>query len=112
MTSALNEQSSASPATADFPISGELSIYTAQELKSALLEALNAGPALRLNLANVTVMDGAGLQVLIMLKREALQLNKALTLTQHSEAVLRVLDLSNMTGYFGDPLVLGAEAAN
>lgn len=112
MTSALNDQASANPATPDFPIAGELSIYTAQELKTSLLGALHARDALKLNLANVTVMDGAGLQVLIMLKREALQLDKELTLTQHSEAVLRVLDLSNMTGYFGDPLVLGAEASN
>ncbi|WP_018605300.1 STAS domain-containing protein [Uliginosibacterium gangwonense] len=112
MTSALNDKPSANPATQSVPITGELSIYTALELKTTLLDALHANPALKLNLANVTVMDGAGLQVLVMLKREALQLNKELTLTQHSEAVLRVLDLSNMTGYFGDPLVLCAEASN
>lgn len=94
------------------PITGELSIYNVAELKQSCLEALRASPSLRLDLSEVTVMDGAGLQLLIMLKREAQVLGKELALTRHSEAVLKVLDLSNMAGYFGDPLILGAETTH
>lgn len=41
-------------------------------------------------------MDGAGLQLLIMVTREAAKAGTALTLTGHSNAVLETLQLSGL----------------
>jgi anti-anti-sigma regulatory factor len=43
-------------------LEGPLSIYTAHEIKSCLLAALQDTPALHLDLSQVTDIDSAGLQ--------------------------------------------------
>lgn len=101
-----------SDGTTTLPVCDELSIYAAASLKAELLTALAATDTLVVDLSGVTVLDGAGLQLLIMLKREALSLGKTVCFSGHSEAVLKVLDLTNLAGYFGDPLVLAAESSN
>lgn len=88
-------------------ISGELTIYTAALEKQRLLELLNAQAGeLELNLADVSEIDTAGLQVLIVLKQEAKRQNKKLHYVMHSKAVLDVLELSNLSAYFGDPIIM------
>lgn len=88
-------------------ISGELTIYTAAQEKQRLLELLMSQAAeLELNLAEVSEIDTAGLQVLIMLKQEAKRQNKKLHYVMHSKAVLDVLELSNLSAYFGDPIIM------
>lgn len=88
-------------------ISGELTIYTAAQEKQRLLELLMSQVAeLELNLAEVSEIDTAGLQVLIMLKQEAKRQNKKLHYVMHSKAVLDVLELSNLSAYFGDPIIM------
>jgi anti-anti-sigma factor len=87
-------------------IKDELTIYNAADQKSKLLMFLTAGDELEINLANVTEIDTAGLQLLILIKREAAQLAKNLRFTMHSKAVLDVLELANLTGTFGDQVVL------
>jgi anti-anti-sigma factor len=87
-------------------INDELTIYTAAEQKLKLLVFLTAGDDLEINLANVTEIDTAGLQLLILIKREAAQLGKSLRFTMHSKTVLEVLELANLTGIFGDQVVL------
>lgn len=103
------EQGSSTPA---FPIQGELSIYEAANLNTELLAALRDNEALAVDLSGVTVLDGAGLQLLISLKREASRHGKLVSFTGHSEAVLKVLDLTDLAGSFGDTLVLPAEKAH
>jgi len=46
-----------------------------------------------------------------MLKREAQRQQKPLRFHGHSKAVLQVIDLYNMAGVFGDPLLLSGEEA-
>lgn len=87
-------------------INDELTIYTAAEQKFKLLVFLTAGDDLEINLANVTEIDTAGLQLLILIKREAAHLGKNLRFTMHSKTVLEVLELANLTGTFGDQVVL------
>jgi anti-sigma B factor antagonist len=55
-------------------------------------------------------MDTAGLQLLMLLKREVLQQGKRLTISGHSPAVQQVLDFCNLVGVFGDPMVISANA--
>jgi len=87
-------------------IAGELTIYTAANEKQALQEALDAAEELEVNLSQVSEMDSAGLQVLIVLKQEAARRKKKLHYSMHSKAVLEILEMSNMTASFGDQIVL------
>lgn len=87
-------------------IEGELTIFTAAEQKIKLLNFLNSGDALEINLSQVAELDTAGLQLLILIKREAAQQRKQLSFTMHSKAVLEILELANLTTAFGDQVVL------
>jgi anti-sigma B factor antagonist len=87
-------------------IEGELTIYTALELKDQLLIGLSATPELELDLSEVGEFDAAGLQLLVMIKQEASALGKELRFTGHSPVVLDLLDLSGLAGFFGDPLLI------
>ncbi len=89
-----------------YTVSGELSIYTASIEKQNLLTFLQSGDELEVNLSQVSEFDTAGLQVLIVLKQAALQQQKTLRYVMHSKAVLDVLEMTNMTGVFGDQVVL------
>lgn len=87
-------------------IEGELTIFTAAEQKNRLLAFLQAGEALEINLAGVTEIDTAGLQLLILIKREAAQTGKTLSFVMHSNAVLEILELAKLTTAFGDQVIL------
>jgi anti-sigma B factor antagonist len=92
-------------------IDGELTIYAAAELKPKLLAPLSESAEIEVNLSQVGEMDAAGLQLLILAKREATAKGKALRLVGHSPAALESLDLCDMTGFFGDPVVIPSGAA-
>lgn len=89
-----------------FAIEDELTIYTAGARKTALLDFLHDGDDLEINLSNVAEIDTAGLQLLILLKREAAKAGKNLRFVMHSKAVLEILELSNLTTVFGDQVIL------
>ncbi len=95
---------------AHLSVSGEMTIYTAAELKAELLPWLDK-PQLEMDLSEVSEMDSAGLQLLILAKREAQQAGHSLQLSGHSRAVLEVFDLCNMAAYFGDPIVISQNAS-
>lgn len=85
----------------------EMTIYNAAEMKNRLLLALaESSTALELDLSPVQELDSAGLQVLLLLKREAAAAGKTLYLSRHSPAVLDVLDLCGLAAFFGDPLLI------
>jgi anti-sigma B factor antagonist len=94
--------------TCNVAIEGEMTIYTAREHKGELLEQLNASEELELDLSEVGEMDSAGLQILLLLKREADATGHKLSLVNHSQAVFEVLELLNMQGHFGDPVIIPA----
>lgn len=81
-------------------IVGEFSIYTAAALKPKLLEALAAAPALSLDLAGVTEIDSAGIQLLLLLKRETRKSGSELRLTGSNPVVDEALALCNLTDLF------------
>ena len=87
-------------------IEGELTIFTAAKQKIQLLEFLASDQELELNLSKVTELDTAGLQLLILAKREAAQAHKTLKFVMHSKVVLDILELANLTTTFGDQVVL------
>ncbi|WP_166365808.1 STAS domain-containing protein [Pseudomonas akapageensis] len=90
-------------------ITGELNIYSAATVLQELLQALEAHRQLEIGLAGVDDFDTAGVQLLLMLKREAARQDKPLTFVQHSAAVREVLDLLNLVAELGDPMVIPLE---
>ena len=74
-------------------VEGELTIYRAAELKPALLDAVRASAAPALDLSAVTEFDSAGLQLLLMARREAQRLGKPLHVAGASPAVREVFAL-------------------
>jgi anti-anti-sigma factor len=92
-------------------LEGELTIYAARDLQAELLACLDAHPALTLDLGAVTEVDTAGVQILLLLKREARTTGKPLAFVSHSPAVLEVMDLYNLNGVFGDPVVIREQSS-
>lgn len=93
-----------------FRIEQEMTIYTAAEMKAQLMEMLQKDAEIELDLSQVGELDTAGLQLLILAKRECLARNGNLHLVSHSPAVLDVLNLCNMIQFFGDPVVITSQA--
>ena len=91
-------------------IEGELTIYRALEIKSVLLELMGKYPEVEVNLAGVSEIDSAGLQLLVAAKWEAALHQTSLRFTGHSPAVLEIFDLCGLTGFFGDPVVIQSAA--
>lgn len=89
-------------------IDGEMTIYTALEMKAQLLPHLDKLKELEVDLSQVTEIDSAGLQLLILLKRETMAREAVLRLTAHSASVTEVIDTLNLAAYFGDPILLAA----
>jgi anti-sigma B factor antagonist len=87
-------------------IEGDMTIYTAAEIKAELLAYIAQPCEREIDLSEVSEMDSAGLQILILAKREAERHGTSLRLSGHSRAVLDVLDMCNLASYFGDPVVL------
>lgn len=102
----MSNTDTASPAA--LRIDGELTIYRAAELKDALIAPLAAGGTLDVDLAGVTELDTAGLQLLMLAKKTAQASGGALRLSGHSAAVVDVFELLGLAGWFGDPLVMAA----
>jgi anti-sigma B factor antagonist len=85
-------------------IEGDMTIYNAAELKAELMKHLAQPGEQEIDLSGVGEMDTAGLQLLVLAKREAARLKTILHFNGHSRAVLEVINLCNMAGYFGDPI--------
>nr|WP_298108193.1 STAS domain-containing protein [uncultured Pseudomonas sp.] len=91
-------------------IEGELNIYTASEWKKRLHDLIEEGGDLELDLSTVQELDTAGLQLLIMAKKEASARSQRLLLSNHSQSVLEVFELCGVATFFGDPILLQPNA--
>lgn len=89
-------------------ISGEFTIFTAATLKQTLLDAVKqAGNGeVDIDLSEVSEIDSAGMQLMIMAKREAASVGKNLRFVRHSDPVLDMIDLYDLSRFFGDPLLI------
>lgn len=90
-------------------LSGDLSIYEVTKLKVQLLDVIQAGKSLALNLKEVENIDTAGFQLLVMAKREAVRANVKFKLVNHSVAVLKLFELYGAAGIFQDKIKLSPE---
>jgi len=88
--------------TRQLKIEGEMTIYRAAELKQTLLEALEQGAALDVDLSRVSEIDTTGVQLLLLAQHMAEDRKQALRWLHHSAAVREVFELLNLGVHFGD----------
>jgi anti-anti-sigma factor len=84
---------------------GEMTIYAASAAKDTLLDALAGAADVEIDLSGVTEMDTAGVQLLVLLKREAASADKRLRLSHPSPAVMDVIDGYRLAAHFGDVML-------
>lgn len=90
-------------------IQGEMTIYSVKEHKQTLLSYLACdNQEIQIDLSGVDEIDSAGIQLLMFIKREAIEGNRKLSLHQHSLCVIEALELMNLNQTFGDPVILSA----
>lgn len=94
-----------------FAPEGELSIYTAAEQKQQLMQVLTEAKATELDLSKVDVLDSSGLQLLILARQESLRRQKPFSIVARSAAVTEVLELCNLSGFFGEQEFIPSEAS-
>ena len=97
--------------TAHVCVSDEMTIYTANQHKRKFQEVWEQADDIELDLSAVNEMDCAGVQLLIQLKHEANLCGKSVRYLNHSQLVLDVFELLNLTSGFSDPVVLKAKGA-
>jgi len=97
---------SANAAVSQFAIEGEFTIYRAADLKTELLDALRKTQVLEVNLAGVTELDTAGLQVLMLAKQTAQADKRELRLVAHSPAVVEIFQMLDLGAFFGDAVLI------
>jgi anti-sigma B factor antagonist len=102
-------QVQSTPEQTSVAFSGELDIYGVTDANEILRGALNDAQRVEVDLHDIEAVDGAGLQMLMAAKLEAVRLGRELLLVQHSEAVVEAIELTHLTAFFGDPMVLRAE---
>lgn len=86
-------------------LAGELTIYSAAEIKAGLAQAMGSANEIEVDLSGITEMDTAGLQLMLIAKRNP---GKEVRFVNHPPSVLRLVDLANLGGVFGDPMVISA----
>lgn len=91
--------------TARVTLGGELSIYTVAEIKASLADCMEYADQIDVDMFGVTEMDTAGLQLMLIAKRNP---GKEVRFVNHPQSVLRLIDLANLAGVLGDPLVISA----
>lgn len=83
-------------------LAGSMTIYEAAAQKGELLAALARAPALELDLGAVDEADTAGLQLLLLLRREAAAGGKPVRVVALSPTLLEVLDRYGLGSAFAD----------
>jgi anti-sigma B factor antagonist len=82
-------------ASTKFVVEGELTIYTAAETREKFAALLQTEQPIEIDLSQVSEIDTAGLQLLLLARREASAREKTLTFTDPSAAVQSCWQLCN-----------------
>lgn len=85
-------------------IENEMTIYNATEIKNQLITLLNETRELEINLANVVELDSAGVQLLMLAKKERARNHQLLTLSEPSTATRDAIELMGLSDYFTQAL--------
>jgi anti-sigma B factor antagonist len=80
-------------------IAGDFTVQTAAENKAVLVSALGSGQAVDVDRGNVAEIDTAGIQLLLLAKREAAELAVNLRLVSVPRSVLEILEIVGLDAY-------------
>jgi anti-sigma B factor antagonist len=81
-------------------LEGNLTIYDAQMVKENLLAALSDTQYLEIELSAISEIDSSGLQVLLLINREASEHEIMLKLVRPSEVIISLLRLYGLSHNF------------
>jgi len=81
-------------------VEGELTIYTAAEMKEKI-GTLLSNESIEIDLSQVGEIDTAGLQLLLLAQRECAKQEKTIVFSSPSEAVLACWNMCNLQETFG-----------
>lgn len=84
---------------------GELTIFSVLDIRTRLLEVFASLDELDIDLGEVTEIDTAGLQLMLLAKRKD---GKTVRIFNHSDEILRLINLANVGKILGDPLLIKA----
>ncbi|MFA7267915.1 MAG: STAS domain-containing protein [Sterolibacterium sp.] len=91
-------------------LAGEFTIFTAATMREQLLAGFDGADEVEVDLAQVSEIDSAGVQLMVAAKQEAAAQKKVLRFSGHSSAVLDTIDLCSLAAYFGDPVLIHSPA--
>jgi anti-sigma B factor antagonist len=89
----MTEESEFSEGISRLAPQGEMTIYNASDWKQQLLSLFAQQGEIEVDLSGIAEIDSAGLQLLIMIKKEALAQGRKLRLTNFSHPVSEALEL-------------------
>ena len=97
------------PQTGLLTLKGSLGIYTVASIRERLLELIARGEPLQIDLSKITEIDTAGLQLLLLAKR---QHGAMVRFVNHSPPVAQLLGFTNLAGAldYVDAQPLGSNA--
>ncbi len=82
-------------------VSGEMTIYNARELKKGLAEHLFSAKDLVMDLTEVSEMDTAGLQLVVLARKESTSSGRRFKIASLSGPADRLVTLYNMKEFLG-----------
>lgn len=86
-------------------VSGELTIFSIEDIRFRLLEAFKKVDDVRVDLGGIDEIDTAGLQLMLLAKRKP---GRKVRFFNHSDEVLDLIRLANLGKTLGDPLGISA----
>ena len=81
---------------------GELTIYTAEKNKEALVQAISSCEKLTVDLSKVSQLDTAGIQILLLAYVESKRRGIDIKFKGHSQQITEVLELCRLSQLTGD----------
>ena len=77
-------------------IDGELTIYTVQQYKEAIVESLSVDKVLEVDLSGVDEVDVSGLQLLAALDKQLAENGNEMKITLASDVVIEAIEISRL----------------
>lgn len=81
--------------------SGELNIYNAADTLAQIKSEMSKTLPIHIDLAEVDEVDAAGLQILMAIRLHTISHALTFQLENPSDAVMTLIELSDMAGFFG-----------
>ena len=89
-----------------YRISGEMTIYEAEKIRAIFISILKTRKEIEINLSEVTEIDTNGIQIMYAIQKEAKNISKKIRWTNHSEAILKTINILNLGNSLGETVSL------